>query len=146
MGGVSMVRVAALIMALVATTASAQQIATPDWASRVVASDWQLVSAGPDQMFFVRPGPKSGAPNLSRLWTRFEYRAPQPNSFEHFQSMIDLWEFDCANRTYRSLQQTQYEGANLTGATLPIPSTVGAPTYPIPHTLADTGLMMACPQ
>jgi hypothetical protein len=118
-------------------------------AAPVAAADWTYVSAALGVTMYYRPPVLHGsAPNLVRIWVRWEYTAPQglPNVIPAvtYLSAVELEEIDCTEMRARSLQDTYFSQSSMGGEA----PTYAAPTpswsYEIPGTMGDQIAQLAC--
>ncbi len=127
----------------------ARSIRTGTWGAGLVEND------GAD-VIFTKPA-LSGPGPTRRLWLRREVRDPQilsymkdmgggyseASSFKFLEEII-LEEFNCQTGQARAIQTNAYAEHNAQGATVAQTAEGEVWEYPLPDTIGDTGIKLAC--
>jgi len=124
--------------------AAAQEVradVTRAWLQSLDANGWiQSSLAADERTVTFRKPPEPRPDGRIVMWERFERRDEVQGQW---RSLVALSEFDCQERRTRTLQETTYGGPNLGGAAATA-STPGDWTYPIPGTLMESSMRLAC--
>jgi hypothetical protein len=114
---------------------------TQAWMNSLDANGWTRTSISADERMatFRRP-PEHRPDGAVVMWERFERR---DEARGEWRSLVSLSEFDCLEGRARTLQETTYSEPNLSGrsSTASMPGTW---TYPIPGSMMETSMRLAC--
>jgi hypothetical protein len=114
---------------------------TQTWLNSLDTGGWVTTSISADERTatFRRP-PEHKPDGAVVMWERFERR---DEARGEWRSLVSLSEFDCLEGRARTLQETTYSQPNLTGrsSTASMPGTW---TYPIPGSMMETSMRLAC--
>jgi hypothetical protein len=114
---------------------------TQAWINSLDVNGWITTSISADERTatFRRP-PDHRPDGAVVMWERFEHR---DEARGEWRSLVSLSEFDCIEGRARTLQETTYSQPNLTGrsSTASMPGTW---TYPIPGSMMETSMRLAC--
>ena len=119
-----------LVLSVMATAASAQ---------------WMLVTeASSGDKFYADPSTKRRTGNIVRIWMLQDYPKPELVLGQAYHSDKMYRQYDCAERTSQSLQNTSFVGRMGSGQSLGTSTQPTNKTYVAPGSVANTLLNFAC--
>ena len=104
-----------------------------------VFADWFWIVSGGGAEFFVDPDTIEKNGEKVKVWQK--NNAP-PGLL--FKSLIQLQEYDCKNKTHRSIQTSYYSQTDLKGLPIDTTGPENKPKYIPPGTLSDEVLKYVC--
>jgi surface-adhesin protein E len=111
------------------------------WKGALEPNGWIAAAGSADgkTVTFRRP-PEHKPDGTVVMWERYERRDHEPGQW---RSLVAMSEYDCQEGRARTLQETTYTEANLSGRAVTA-STPGEWTYPIPGSMMEGSLKIAC--
>jgi hypothetical protein len=111
------------------------------WKGALEPNGWIAAAGSADgkTVTFRRP-PEHKPDGTVVMWERYERRDHEPGQW---RSLVAMSEYDCQAGRARTLQETTYTEPNLSGRAVTA-STPGEWTYPIPGSMMEGSLKIAC--
>ena len=130
-----------ILPVLAAVAAMAAQPPEPSWRDEIQPMEWTLLSRREQIVALGRPATPAVVGEFRRYWQRIEYKQADPKT--GITSTVTLAEFDCAQGRSRVLQSQTFKRRNLMEQNTAF-TRVGQWEHPIPGTLGETYLQVAC--
>jgi hypothetical protein len=93
---------------------------------------WTFLALSDDTLVYVKHHPASGA--IRRVWTLYDLPSKREREGVSFMSVASLGEFNCAEQTTRTVEESYYERSGMAGTPISRP-----PIEPTPWVKPDEG-------